>query len=67
MNSITTDKSTIEAQIARLESQLTGDMFLDMPVRESLSEARKQLRMLESDSLPPRPLDSDFECIGCGS
>lgn len=67
MDNVTLNKEAIEAKIKHLEAQLNGNLFHNMPIRQSISEARKQLRTLEGHNLPPRPDDSDFECVGCGS
>ncbi|NVJ87209.1 MAG: hypothetical protein HWE15_12935 [Algoriphagus sp.] len=53
-------KQELEAQIADLKSQLTGDMFADM-------ELRDQIHNLEMKLKGVKPMDSSIDCIGCGS
>lgn len=55
-----TDKATLETQIATLETQLTGDMFQDMDIRDKIHNLKMSLEGV-------RPMNSDFECVGCGS
>lgn len=50
----------IKNQIVSLRSQLTGDMFQDM-------ELRDQIHNLEMKLNGVKPEDSAFECVGCGS
>ncbi len=54
------DKVTLESQIKDLESQLTGDMFQDMDIRDKIHNLKMSLEGV-------RPMNSDFECVGCGS
>jgi hypothetical protein len=54
------DKSTLENQIAELEGQLTGDMFQDMEIRDKIHNLKMTAEGI-------RPMNSDFECVGCGS
>lgn len=54
------DKATLESQIKDLESQLTGDMFSDMDIRDKIHNLKMSLEGV-------RPMNSDFECVGCGS
>ncbi|MBN7814181.1 hypothetical protein [Algoriphagus pacificus] len=50
----------LEAQIAALKSQLTGDMFADMEVRDKIHNLEMKLKGV-------KPMDSSIDCIGCGS
>lgn len=54
------EKTVLETQIADLESQLTGDMFQDMEIRDKIHNIRMTLQ-------GTRPMNSEFECVGCGS
>ncbi|MFL0682473.1 MAG: hypothetical protein ACK4SF_03270 [Algoriphagus aquaeductus] len=53
-------KQALEEAIASLKSQLTGDMFADMEVRDQIHNLEMQLKGV-------KPMDSHFDCIGCGS
>ena len=53
-------KSAIEAEIENLKGSLTGNMFEDM-------EARDRIHNLEMQLKGVKPMDSYFDCIGCGS
>lgn len=53
-------KQALEEAIASLNSQLTGDMFADMEVRDQIHNLEMQLKGV-------KPMDSHFDCIGCGS
>lgn len=51
---------TIDAQILELEGQISGDMFKDMELRDKIHNLKMTLQGV-------RPMNSDFECVGCGS
>ncbi|AMQ55446.1 hypothetical protein [Algoriphagus sanaruensis] len=53
-------KQALEQAIASLKSQLTGDMFADMEVRDQIHNLEMQLKGV-------KPMDSHFDCVGCGS
>lgn len=53
-------KLALEDAIAALKGKLTGDMFADM-------EARDEIHNLEMQLKGVKPMDSHFDCIGCGS
>jgi hypothetical protein len=53
-------KQALEEAISSLKSQLTGDMFADMEVRDQIHNLEMQLKGV-------KPMDSHFDCIGCGS
>lgn len=53
-------KQALEEAIASLKSQLTGDMFADMEVRDQIHNLEMQFKGVKS-------MDSHFDCIGCGS
>lgn len=50
----------LKKQIEKLESQLTGDMFHDMEIKDKIHNLTMVLRGV-------KPTDSHFDCIGCGS
>lgn len=50
----------LEAEIAELKSQLTGDMFADMDLRDQIHNLEMKLKGV-------KPMDSSIDCIGCGS
>jgi len=50
----------LKAEISLLESQLTGDMFADMDIKDRIHN----LKMKVSGT---RPINSEIECVGCGS
>ena len=56
----TVAKQGIEQEIAALEAQLTGDMFKDMEIRNKIHNLKMKLT-------GTRPMDSQIECVGCGS
>jgi len=50
----------IEGQIDQLKTQLTGDLFGDMDIKD-------QIHNLEMKLNGVRPMDSHIDCVGCGS
>ena len=56
----TVAKQEIEQKIAALDAQLTGDMFKDMEIRDKIHNLKMKLT-------GTRPMDSQIECVGCGS
>ena len=54
------EKITIDAEIRELEGQISGDMFKDMEIRDKIHNLKMTLQGV-------RPMNSDFECVGCGS
>lgn len=59
-NQDTMIKETIEQEIKTLESQLSGDMFKDMDLKDKIHNLKMKLR-------GTKPLSSEIDCIGCGS
>ncbi|RZS95704.1 hypothetical protein [Cecembia calidifontis] len=53
-------KTAIEQEIEKLRASLTGDMFQDMDARDRIHNLEMQLKGI-------KPMDSHFDCIGCGS
>jgi hypothetical protein len=50
----------LEEAISALREKLTGDMFADMEIRDEIHNLEMQLKGV-------KPLDSHFDCVGCGS
>ena len=50
----------IETQIEELNAQLTGDMFKDMELKDKIHNLKMKANGV-------KPMDSHFECVGCGS
>ena len=53
-------EKTLEEQIQELKAQLTGDLFADMDIKD-------QIHNLEMKLNGVKPMDSHFDCVGCGS
>ncbi len=51
---------TVNDQIEALKAQLTGDLFSDMDIKD-------QIHNLEMQVNGVKPMDSHFDCVGCGS
>lgn len=51
---------SLAEKIESLRSQLTGDMFQDMDLKD-------QIHNLEMKLNGVKPMDSHFDCVGCGS
>lgn len=50
----------LQKQIDELTAQLTGDMFKDMDIKDQIHNLKMKLNGV-------KPMDSHFECVGCGS
>jgi len=50
----------LSQEIQTLNSQLTGDMFKDMDIKDEIHNLTMKLNGV-------KPMDSNFECVGCGS
>ena len=50
----------LQAEIIALEGQLTGDMFNDMDIKDKIHNLKMKLN-------GTRPMNSEIECVGCGS
>ena len=50
----------IQTQITELEGNLTGDMFSDMEIKDKIHNLKMKLN-------GTRPMNSEIECVGCGS
>ncbi|WP_168196232.1 hypothetical protein [Echinicola soli] len=53
-------KQALTEEIEKLQGSLTGDMFQDMEIRDKIHNLEMQLK-------GTKPMDSHFDCIGCGS
>ena len=51
---------SIQSEINTLESQLSGDMFKDMEIKDKIHNLKMKLN-------GTRPMNSEIECVGCGS
>jgi len=60
MENTQTTKESITEEIKALESQLSGDMFADMEIRDKIHNLKMQLN-------GTKPMDSSIDCVGCGS
>lgn len=47
-------------EIEALKAQLTGDMFQDMEIKDKIHNLEMKLHGV-------KPMDSHFDCVGCGS
>jgi len=47
-------------QIQNLESQLTGNMFTDMEIKDKIHNIKMKLN-------GSKPSSSEIDCVGCGS
>ena len=50
----------LQAEVTSLESQLTGDMFKDMEIKDKIHNLKMKMN-------GARPMNSEIECVGCGS
>ena len=50
----------IQSEITALEGQLTGDMFKDMELKDKIHNLKMKVN-------GTRPMNSEIECVGCGS
>lgn len=53
-------RKEIEETIVSLKNQLTGEMFQDMRIKDTIHNLEMQLN-------GTKPTDSSFDCFGCGS
>ena len=56
----TLTKEELEKEIETLTGQLTGDMFNDMDIKDKIHNLKMKLNGV-------KPMDSHFDCVGCGS
>lgn len=50
----------LQNEIKELEAKLTGDMFADMEIKDKIHNLKMKLN-------GTRPMNSEIECVGCGS
>jgi hypothetical protein len=55
-----TQELTIQEEIEQLKAKLTGDLFADMDIKDSIHNLEMKLNGV-------KPMDSHIDCIGCGS
>ena len=51
---------SLQQEIDALRATLTGDMFSDMDIKDEIHNLEMKLKGV-------KPMDSHFDCIGCGS
>ena len=56
----TLTKEQLENEIESLTAQLTGDMFQDMEIKDQIHNLKMKVNGV-------KPMDSHFDCVGCGS
>jgi len=56
----TVTKEQLEKEIESLTAQLTGDMFKDMEIKDQIHNLKMKVNGV-------KPMDSHFDCVGCGS
>jgi hypothetical protein len=54
------ERTRIEQDIELLKTQLSGDMFQDMDLKDKIHNLEMKLN-------GTKPTDSHFDCVGCGS
>ena len=47
-------------QIQKIESQLTGNMFTDMEIKDKIHNLKMKIN-------GSKPSSSEIDCVGCGS
>lgn len=60
MELVNDQKLDLENELESLKSKLTGDMFADMELRDKIHNLEMKIKGI-------KPVDSHFDCIGCGS
>lgn len=56
----TKTREELAQEIESLRAQLTGDMFQDMEIKDMIHNLEMKLHGV-------KPMDSHFDCVGCGS
>ena len=54
------DNKEIQAKIIALEMTLTGNLMLDMDVKDKIHNLKMQLN-------GTKPSNTEIDCVGCGS
>jgi hypothetical protein len=57
------NKKDVEAEIKRLESKITGDMYEDMELMQQIYE----LKVILNPEIENNPEQDDDDCLYCGS
>lgn len=60
MQTDTLNAEDLAKEIEDLRGQLTGDMFQDMDIKDKIHNLEMKLKGV-------KPMDSHFDCVGCGS
>lgn len=55
-----TELLSLQNQISVLKLRLTGDLFADMDVKDEIHNLEMKLNGV-------KPMDTQIDCIGCGS
>ena len=53
-------REEIQAMIDQLKKELTGNMMQDMDIKDKIHNLQMKLKGV-------KPMDSHFDCVGCGS
>jgi septation ring formation regulator EzrA len=53
-------ETSIQEQIEALKSQLTGELFADMDIKDEIHNLEMKLNGV-------KPMDSHIDCVGCAS
>ena len=53
-------RKEIQKAIEDLQNQLTGNMMRDMDIKDKIHNLQMKLKGV-------KPMDSHFDCVGCGS
>ena len=51
---------SLTSQIEELKSQLTGDMFADMDIKDRIHNLEMKIKGVKQ-------VDTQIDCVGCGS
>jgi hypothetical protein len=54
------ERKEVEETIVSLKEQLSGEMFQDMRIKDTIHNLEMELK-------GTKPTDSHFDCFGCGS
>ena len=57
------NKKDVQAEIKRLESKITGDMYEDMELMQQIYE----LKVILNPAIENNPEQDDDDCLYCGS
>ena len=57
------NKKDVQAEIKRLESKITGDMYEDMELMQQIYE----LKVILNPEIENNPEQDDDDCLYCGS